>query len=213
MIILGMTLFLFGMMSGCKKKNEEEKVGGLLEQLSKAGNKNEERKIEKKIEKLTERQRKREKENVREVEVKIDKPKTEKVRLAVTKTNLRILAEAVRLFKKDTGRYPTEDEELAVLSKKPAGVKNYKQGGYLKNKKVLKDGWEREFIYVRFSENGGNPAIKSFGADGTEYGEDYDADLCSYFPSSEYDSGMIKSEPAANPKNQQRQKRKNRSLK
>jgi general secretion pathway protein G len=104
---------------------------------------------------------------------------TDKARVTTTKTNLRLLHNAVNQFKMDTGRFPTEEEGLLVLVEPLEDITNYQPGGYLETTDLPKDGWGNDFIYERYPESGKPFVIKSLGADGEEGGEDYDADLLS----------------------------------
>jgi len=100
-------------------------------------------------------------------------------RVKITKASLRELHTAVNQFHMDTGRWPGEDEGLFVLIQAPPDVENYQQGGYLETTDIPKDGWSRDFMYERYPESGKAFVIKSYGADGQEGGEGYDADLYS----------------------------------
>lgn len=102
-----------------------------------------------------------------------------RVRVTVTKANLKALHEAVNQFKMDTGRYPTEDEGLTALIKRPSDVESWKEGGYLETTEMPKDGWNNDFIYELSPESGKPFVIRSLGADGKEGGEDYNADILS----------------------------------
>jgi len=104
---------------------------------------------------------------------------TDKARVTTTKANLRLLHNAVNQFKMDTARFPAEDEGLIVLIEQPDDVVNYQPGGYLETTELPKDGWGNDFVYELYPESGKPFCIKSFGADGEEGGEDYDADLLS----------------------------------
>ncbi|KPJ66848.1 MAG: hypothetical protein AMJ43_06750 [Coxiella sp. DG_40] len=103
----------------------------------------------------------------------------DKARVTTTKANLKILHSAVNQFKMDTGRFPTEEEGLMALVEQPSDVTNYEVGGYLETTEIPQDGWGNDFIYELYPESGKPFVIKSFGADGEEGGEDYDADLYS----------------------------------
>ena len=105
--------------------------------------------------------------------------KIDQARVTTTKANLKSLHSAVNQFKMDTGRFPSEDEGLMELVEQPSDVTNWEPGGYLETTEIPKDGWGNEFIYERFPESGKPFVIKSFGSDGEEGGEDYDADLYS----------------------------------
>ncbi len=103
----------------------------------------------------------------------------DKAKVTTTKANLKMLHTQVTQFKLDTGRFPTEEEGLMALIEQPSDVMNYEPGGYLETTEVPKDGWGNEFVYEVFPESGKPFVIKSYGADGEEGGEDYDADLYS----------------------------------
>lgn len=103
----------------------------------------------------------------------------DKARVTTTKANLKMLHNAVAQFKMDTGRYPTEEEGLKVLIEAPTDVTGYQEGGYLNTTELPPDAWGRDFIYVAYPESGKPYAIVSFGADGEEGGEGWDADLWS----------------------------------
>jgi general secretion pathway protein G len=105
---------------------------------------------------------------------------TDKARVITTKASLKSLHFAVNQFKMDTGRYPTEDEGLSVLIEPPLDEEtDYQPGGYLETTDIPKDGWGRDFEYRRYTEDGKPFVIISYGADGEEGGEGYDADLWS----------------------------------
>ncbi|MFH1615084.1 MAG: type II secretion system major pseudopilin GspG [Planctomycetota bacterium] len=103
----------------------------------------------------------------------------DKARVTTTKTNLKTLHASVLRFKFDTGRYPTEEEGLNVLIEEPTDVTGYEPEGYLETTELPLDGWGHDFIYLRNPEGGLPFVIVSYGADGEEGGEDYDADLYS----------------------------------
>ncbi len=105
---------------------------------------------------------------------KIDRP-----RVTATRTNLRMLHSAVTQFKLDTGRFPNEEEGLLELLEEPGDVIGWDPSGYLDTTDLPLDAWSSEFFYERFPESGKPFVIISFGADGEEGGEDYDADLYS----------------------------------
>jgi general secretion pathway protein G len=108
--------------------------------------------------------------------------KIDQARVTTTKANLKSLHSAVNQFKMDTGRFPSEEEGLMELIEQPSDVISYEPGGYLETTDIPKDAWGQDFIYELFPESGKPFVIKSFGADGEEGGEDYDADLLSTDP-------------------------------
>lgn len=104
---------------------------------------------------------------------------TDRAKQKATEAKLRMLHQAVNLFKLDTGRYPTEEEGLLALIEQPSDVENWQPGGYLETTSVPQDAWNRDFIYQLNPESGKPFVIISLGADGQEEGEGYDADLYS----------------------------------
>ena len=105
--------------------------------------------------------------------------KIDQARVTTTKANLKALHSAVNQFKMDTGRFPTEDEGLKALIERPSDVITYAPGGYLETTEIPKDAWGRDYIYELGPESGKPFVIKSYGADGEEGGEGYNADLFS----------------------------------
>lgn len=104
---------------------------------------------------------------------------TEKAKVTTTKATLKMLHGAVNMFKLDTGRYPTEEMGLLELLEEPPDVYGWAPGGYLETTQVPLDAWRIEFIYQLNPESGKPFVIISYGADGREGGEGYDADLYS----------------------------------
>jgi general secretion pathway protein G len=100
-------------------------------------------------------------------------------KVTTTKASLKVLHQAVVDFKMDTGRYPTEEAGLLELIEQPTDVEGWAPDGYLESTKLPKDGWKNDFIYQLNPESGKPFVIISYGADGKEGGEGYDADLYS----------------------------------
>ncbi|MCK4294049.1 MAG: type II secretion system protein GspG [Planctomycetes bacterium] len=99
--------------------------------------------------------------------------------VTTTKTTLKTLHSAVIQFKMDTGRFPTEEEGLMALVKKPADATGWEPGGYLDTPYMPKDAWNRDFFYELDPASGKPFVIISYGADGKEGGEDLNKDLFS----------------------------------
>ena len=105
---------------------------------------------------------------------------TKKAKVTTTKANLKVLHEAVQLFQMDTSRYPSDEEGLTSLVEEPADAEGWNiEGGYLSSTNLPKDGWKRDFDYILDPGNGQPFVIISYGADGEEGGESYNADLWS----------------------------------
>jgi general secretion pathway protein G len=88
------------------------------------------------------------------------------------------LSATLDMYRLETGRYPTNDEGLDALVKKPGNVSNW-NGPYLKKGEVPKDPWGFEYQYRYPGEQGG-AEIWSLGADNREGGEGENADVKSW---------------------------------
>jgi len=101
--------------------------------------------------------------------------KSDDAKIKLVEIQMKQLEEAIKLFRLDMGRYPTTEEGLMVLVKKPdgSGYENYSTSGYLGGKTIPKDPWNNPYIYIN---EGGSPEIISLGADGKEGGENENKD-------------------------------------
>ncbi len=105
--------------------------------------------------------------------------RTDDARITEAKVQIRNFETALKLFKLDNGFYPDTDQGLNALVEKPATGKipdNYKDGGYLEQKRIPLDPWKNPYIYVSPGMHGDFDII-SLGADGREGGEGKDADI------------------------------------
>ncbi len=93
----------------------------------------------------------------------------------VAKAKIEQIGGQLELFKLDVGRYPTTQEGLGALLAAPSGVANW-NGPYIKDAKILKDPWTRDFVYRSPAEKGGYDLL-SLGADGKEGGEGENRDV------------------------------------
>ena len=100
-------------------------------------------------------------------------------RIKTTKTQMKIIESALEMYRMDNYVYPTTEQGLDALIKKPTSSpepKNYKAEGYLKGNKMPTDAWGNDFLY--FNEKG-KYEIVSLGLDGQEGGEGEAADISS----------------------------------
>lgn len=79
---------------------------------------------------------------------------------------------ALELFKLDVGRYPSSEEGLDALMKRPGSVNGW-AGPYLKGE-VPKDPWGNAY---RYTNTAGAVEILSLGSDGAPGGEGEAADI------------------------------------
>lgn len=93
--------------------------------------------------------------------------------------DIQSLETALKLYKLDNGQYPTTDQGLEALVRKPdsgKAAKNWRAGGYIEKGKIPKDPWGNEFIYLSPGAHS-DFDITSYGADGEPGGEEYDQDI------------------------------------
>jgi general secretion pathway protein G len=108
--------------------------------------------------------------------------RSDDAKIADAKVQIRNLETALKLYKLDSGNFPTTDQGLQALLTKPTVGKipnNYKAEGYLENKSVPKDPWGNDYIYLSPGEHG-DYDLYSFGADGVRGGEGKNADIESW---------------------------------
>ncbi len=103
----------------------------------------------------------------------------DRAKVRTTAASLKTLHTAVLQFKMDTGRYPSEDQGLWELVEEPTDVMDWIPGGYLETVDIPLDAWNNEFVYLLDPGTGKAFVVISYGADGQEGGEDYDADIYS----------------------------------
>lgn len=93
----------------------------------------------------------------------------EKAKLEAAKVQIRSLEDALDAFKLDNGFYPSTDQGLDALIKKPESGRiptNWRDGGYLKPARIPKDPWGKDFVYISPGNEGREYDIVSYGANG-----------------------------------------------
>lgn len=108
---------------------------------------------------------------------------TDKARYEQAKVQMRILEDALKRYKLDSGRFPTTEQGLEALVRQPTTgtlPRNWQEGGYLDKPEVPIDPWGNNYIYISPGQYGPDYDLKSLGADGLEGGEGYDADIESW---------------------------------
>ena len=95
-------------------------------------------------------------------------------RVSVAKQSIERLSGVLDLYNLDIGSYPTTEQGLAALVKRPTGAENW-NGPYLKGDSVPLDAWSRPYVYRSPSERA-----------------QHDYDLCSTGPNgTQTEAGMI----------------------
>jgi general secretion pathway protein G len=105
----------------------------------------------------------------------MDRP--EQARVVKAQQDIRSLESAMKMYKLDNFAYPSTDQGLEALTKKPDGnpkPRNYNPKGYLES--LPQDPWGNAYLYLNPGEHG-EIDIYSLGADGVAGGTGYDADI------------------------------------
>ena len=104
-------------------------------------------------------------------------------KIETTKVQISSLGSALDAFKLDNGFYPTTDQGLEALIKKPETGRipaKWREGGYLKPSRIPKDPWGTPYLYFSPGNERNEYEIISYGADGQQGGEGKDADIESW---------------------------------
>jgi general secretion pathway protein G len=106
----------------------------------------------------------------------------DEARRAKARMQIESIETALKLYKLDSGNYPTTEQGLRALVEQPAigpPAKNWRQGGYLEKGRIPKDPWDRDFVYISPGVHG-DYDMSSFGADGEPGGEGKNKDINSW---------------------------------
>jgi general secretion pathway protein G len=97
-------------------------------------------------------------------------------RVTKAQQDIRAYETALNLYRMDNFRYPTTDQGLESLVKRPAdpNLRNWKEGGYIQGLK--KDPWGNQYNYLAPGSHG-EYDLYTLGADGQPGGEGQDADI------------------------------------
>ncbi|MGE0622607.1 MAG: type II secretion system major pseudopilin GspG [Pseudomonadales bacterium] len=99
----------------------------------------------------------------------------DQARITAAQSDIRSLANALDIYRLDNFVYPSTEQGLEALVRKPAGFpepKNYSPDAYIKQ--LPTDPWGSPYVYER---EGDVFALFSLGADGAEGGEGMNADI------------------------------------
>jgi general secretion pathway protein G len=105
----------------------------------------------------------------------MDRP--DQARAVAAKSDVAAIMNALKLYKLDNGTYPSAEQGLQALVKRPETgdvPRNWKAGGYLE--RLPKDPWGSDYQYLNPGLHGEVDVI-SLGADRQPGGEGYDADI------------------------------------
>ncbi len=101
-------------------------------------------------------------------------------KVKTAKAQIELFGSALDSFYLDVGRYPTTEEGLKALIKRPDSIPEDKwKGPYLPKTKIPKDPWGNDYVYRCPGEHG-KYDLYSLGADGKEGGEGENKDIVSW---------------------------------
>jgi general secretion pathway protein G len=104
----------------------------------------------------------------------------DEAKITAAKVDIATISQQLNMYKLDNGRYPTTEQGLMALVKKPTVAPvptNWKSEGYLD--RVPKDPWGSPYQYLQPGVHGAIDVF-SFGADRAAGGEGNDADIGSW---------------------------------
>lgn len=106
-------------------------------------------------------------------------------RVAAAKIQIKQLQTALQVYRTEQGRYPTQDQGLEALVRKPqTGIipERYPSDGYLESREVPRDPWKNDYIFIAPGRNGESYEIISYGSDGEPGGVEDASDISSSDP-------------------------------
>jgi general secretion pathway protein G len=100
----------------------------------------------------------------------------EDAKASATRVQVKSLMSALDLYRLHNSNYPTTEQGLAALIRKPevGVIPETWRGPYINSNVLPVDGWKRQFIYT---SDGRSYQITSLGADGVEGGTGLNADI------------------------------------
>lgn len=103
-------------------------------------------------------------------------------RVRTAQVQIRQLQQAVNLYRAEQGRPPTQEQGLEALVRRPAippVPARYPEEGYLESRRLPRDPWGNEYVYLSPGRDGLPFEIISLGSDGETGGEGDAADISS----------------------------------
>ena len=108
--------------------------------------------------------------------------RTDDAKVTDASVQIKNIETALKLYKLDNGSYPSTEQGMGALVTKPTvGIipNSYKDGGYLESKKMPKDPWGNDYLYVSPGEHG-DYDLFSYGSDGAKGGDGKNADITTW---------------------------------
>ncbi|MGI0116689.1 type II secretion system major pseudopilin GspG [Zooshikella sp. RANM57] len=104
----------------------------------------------------------------------------DQAKVTVARSDIANIKTALEMYKLDNHNYPSTDQGLEALVRKPSGqpeARNWNPDGYLE--KIPVDPWGRPYQF-QAPGNHGKFDLYSLGADGKKGGEGFDTDITSW---------------------------------
>ncbi len=106
----------------------------------------------------------------------------DEARQAKARIQIESLETALKLYRLDTGSYPTTEQGLQALVAPPEVgelAKKWREGGYLEKGNVPRDPWDNDYLYLSPGAKGDYDII-SYGADGELGGDGKNSDITNW---------------------------------
>ncbi|MBI4496070.1 MAG: type II secretion system major pseudopilin GspG [Deltaproteobacteria bacterium] len=106
--------------------------------------------------------------------------RTEEAKRTKARLQIENLESALKMYKLDSGVYPSTEQGLEALVQKPSTgqiPRQWRDGGYLEKAQVPSDPWGRPYVYLSPGVKNKDFDLKSLGGDGEEGGEEENQDV------------------------------------
>lgn len=103
-------------------------------------------------------------------------------KVAAARLQIKNFKSALKLYRMEQNRYPTQEQGLEALCVKPAVSpvpERYPEDGYLDSRKVPGDPWNRDYIYILPGRQNEPYEVICYGSDGEVGGVNDAADISS----------------------------------
>lgn len=103
-------------------------------------------------------------------------------KVAAAKLEIKTFKSVLQMYRMEQGRYPTQEQGLQALCTKPTAVpvpEHYPAEGYLESRKVPKDPWGHDYVYLSPGRNQEPYEVISYGNGGEPGGTGEAADISS----------------------------------
>jgi len=108
--------------------------------------------------------------------------KTDEAKVAAAKAQIEDFSMALQSYQLDTGDFPTTQQGLEALVKKPstAPVPENWHGPYMSKNIIPKDPWNNPYVYTSPGKHSPDFDLLSYGKDGKSGGTGENADITNY---------------------------------